>query len=80
MALGGRSIVSTWVEKWWTSSSGKWMIVGAPGTRAHEYCWLPVERLGSETRDQVDSRSPVDLWVLPIIDDLLNNIKVERLG
>lgn len=26
------------------------------------------------------SRSPVDLGVLPIVDDLLNNLKVERLG
>lgn len=30
--------------------------------------------------EQVDSRSPVDLGVLPLVDDLLNNVKVERLG
>lgn len=46
----------------------------------HVYCRPPMEQPRPEANKQAHSRSPVDLGVLPIVDDLLNNVKVERLG
>lgn len=46
----------------------------------HVYCRLPMEPLRPETKDQAHSRSPVNLGIFPIVDDLLNNVEVERLG
>lgn len=76
---GHGSIVSDWVDKWRAGRLGMdgdrcacvgiWVLLGCQ--------W---QRSGPLMKRLVDSRSPVDLGVLPIVDNLLNNLKVERLG
>lgn len=76
---GSRSIVSSCIIEVACWPPGKWRAVVVVVSR-HVYCRLPMEPLRPEAKDQAHSRSPVNLRILPIVDDLLNNVEVERLG
>lgn len=78
---GHESIVSGWVEKWRAGPRG--MEDDRCDCVEMECCRLPMatlQLLWPQVKKEVDSRSPVDLGILPIVDNLLNNLKVERLG